>query len=119
MIFKKSEIYKQEADLSPIKDQTPKQKFELIRATYLSKDNKLSLSTLCNLASVSRSGYYSWLNSSNDSDSYLNKKEKQDKKDFGLILTAYKFKGYDKGRRGIYMRLLHMGIKMNMKKISR
>ena len=79
----------------------------------------MSLSTLCNLSGVSRSGYYSWLHNKNNEDSYLNKKEKQDKKDFDLILTAYKFKGIDKGRRGIYMRLLHMGIKMNIKKISR
>ena len=77
------------------------------------------MATLCNLAGVSRSGYYSWLKNKNDSESYLNKKEKQDQKDFYLILTAYKFKGYDKGRRGIYMRLLHTGILMNQKKISR
>lgn len=36
-----------------------------------------------------------------------------------MILEAYKFRGYDKGRRGIYMRLLHIGIRMNQKKISR
>ena len=36
-----------------------------------------------------------------------------------MILEAYNFKGYDKGRRGIHMRLLHMGILMNHKKISR
>lgn len=48
-----------------------------------------------------------------------NEKEEQDRKDFELILEAYKFKGYDKGRRGIHMRLLHMGIVMNHKKISR
>lgn len=77
------------------------------------------MASLCNLAGVSRSGYYSWLNNLNKKDSYLNKKEEQDRKDFDLILTAYKFKGYDKGRRGIYMRLLHMGTVMNIKKISR
>ena len=48
-----------------------------------------------------------------------NEKEEQDRKDFELILESYKFKGYDKGRRGIHMRLLHMGIVMNHKKISR
>ena len=36
-----------------------------------------------------------------------------------MILEAYNFKGYDKGRRGIHMLLLHMGILMNHKKISR
>lgn len=71
------------------------------------------------MAGVSRSGYYSWEKSKADSNSCLNRKEEQDQKDFDLILKAYQFKGIDKGRRGIHMRLLHMGIKMNVKKISR
>ena len=54
-----------------------------------------------------------------DPDSYLNQKEIQDQNDFDLILEAYKHRGYDKGRRGIRMRLLHLGIVMNEKKISR
>ena len=36
-----------------------------------------------------------------------------------MILEAYNFKGYDKGRCGIHMRLLHMGVLMNHKKITR
>lgn len=39
--------------------------------------------------------------------------------DFQLILDAYKFRGYDKGVKGIRMRLLHMGVRMNHKKIRR
>ena len=39
--------------------------------------------------------------------------DEQDKKDFEVILAAYTFRGYDKGVRGIYMRLLHRGIRMN------
>lgn len=39
--------------------------------------------------------------------------------DFQKILEAYQFRGYDKGVWGIYMRLLHMGIRMNHKKIRR
>ena len=46
-------------------------------------------------------------------------REANDRKDFGDILTAYRYRGYDKGVRGIYMRLLHMGIRMNKKKIRR
>ena len=49
----------------------------------------------------------------------MNKKKLQDQKDFELILEAYKYRGYDKGSRGIKMRLLHMGINMNRKKIQR
>lgn len=47
----------------------------------------------------------------------MKQKELQNQKDFDLILKAYKHRGYDKGRRGI--RLLHEGIVMNEKKISR
>ena len=35
------------------------------------------------------------------------------------MLEAYRFRGYNKGPRGIHMRLLHMGIIMNVKKIRR
>lgn len=71
------------------------------------------------MAGVSRSGYYSWLDSKNNLESYMNKKELQDQEDFKKILKAYLFRGYDKGSRGIRMRLLHMGINFNRKKIQR
>lgn len=48
-----------------------------------------------------------------------NMREQKDRADFNLIMEAYEFKGYDKGSRGIHMRLLHMGIRMNRKKIQR
>ena len=49
------------------------------------------------------------------------KKENKDKKNFEIILQAYQYRGYDKGARGIYMRLIHMDppIIMNVKKIRR
>ena len=74
---------------------------------------------MCDIAGVSRSGYYDWVSRKNDPDSYTNRKEFQDKADFDLILEAYRYKGYDKGSRGIHMRLLHTGILMNRKKIKR
>jgi transposase InsO family protein len=46
-------------------------------------------------------------------------REERDRRDFELILEAYRFRGRDKGARGIHMRLLHMGILMNIKKIRR
>ena len=49
----------------------------------------------------------------------MNTKELQDQEDFMLILEAYQFRGYDKGSRGIRMRLLHKGINFNRKKIKR
>lgn len=72
---------------------------------------------LCEIANVSRSGYYNWV----ASEENRNLKEEQDRKDFEIILIAYNYKGYNKGARGIYMRLLHMNppIIMNVKKIRR
>ncbi|MCI8545579.1 MAG: IS3 family transposase [Bacilli bacterium] len=77
----------------------------------------LTVSMLCDIAKVSRSGYYSWVKS----EDIREKKEGQDRKDFEIILEVYKYRGYDKGARGIYMRLLHMNppIIMNIKKIRR
>lgn len=75
----------------------------------------MTLKWLCFYAGVSRSGYYSWLKR----QEYISDKEIQDQKDFDLILKAYKFRGYDKGVNGIYMRLTRMGIIFNKKKIRR
>lgn len=75
----------------------------------------LNITWLCKIAGVSRSGYYNWLNKIDRRKI----KEIKDKKDFELILAAYQFRGYDKGSRGIYMRLLNSGIRMNRKKIQR
>lgn len=70
---------------------------------------------MCEIACVSRSGYYAWLNN----EERRNEREKQDRADFDVILAAYQHRGYDKGSRGIYMRLLQTGIIMNRKKIQR
>ena len=70
---------------------------------------------MCELTGVSRSGFYNWIRSA---ASRYNK-ELQDKSDFSLILEAYNYRGYAKGARGIYMRLRHKGIRMNLKKIRR
>ena len=81
------------------------------------KNSMLSVSMLCEIAHVSRSGYYNWIKS----EKIRNLKEEQDREDFEIILEAYNFRGYDKGARGIYMRLLHLDppIIMNVKKIRR
>lgn len=81
------------------------------------KNNMLSVKMLCEIANVSRSGYYNWVASEKNREL----KEEQDRKDFEIILLAYNYKGYNKGARGIYMRLLHMDppIIMNVKKIRR
>lgn len=70
---------------------------------------------MCELAGVSRSGYYNWIRSA----ATRYNKELRDKADFALILEAYNYRGYAKGARSIYMRLLHTGVRMNLKKIRR
>ena len=92
-------------------------KFQIIYEMVKSENNVLSVSMLCDIAQVSRSGYYRWVNAAEKREEL----EERDRKDFELILIAYQYRGYDKGARGIYMRLLHMNppIIMNVKKIRR
>lgn len=92
-------------------------KFEIIHETINKSNNTLSVKMLCEIAGVSRSGYYNWVNSAEKRA----EKEARDRASFELILKAYSFRGYDKGAQGIYMRLLHMDppIVMNVKKIRR
>lgn len=91
--------------------------FEIIMETLQNPDNLLSITELCEIAGVSRSGYYRYLNASVVRDA----KEARDKTDFELILAAYKYRGYNKGARSIHMRLLHLEtpVIMNIKKIRR
>ena len=90
-------------------------KYQIIYDIMSAKDNVLNVKELCRVAGVSRSGYYAWLKA----ESKRRERDNQDQKDFVLILEAYRHRGYDKGVRGIYMRLKHMGINMNQKKIRR
>ena len=90
-------------------------KFELIHKTISSGSCKIPIKELCKIAGVSRSGYYNYINSTEKKKA----KELQDQSDFNMILEAYNYRGYNKGVRSIYMRLLHYGIVMNPKKIRR
>ena len=89
--------------------------FEAIRAVLADRNNILTVKDLCELAGVSRSGYYNWVRSEKNREL----REAKDRAAFEQILEAYRFRGYAKGVRGIHMRLLHMGIRMNVKKIRR
>ena len=95
----------------------PSSKFQIIHSVLQDKRNVLSIEELCSIAGVSRSGYYNWINS----EAKRLEKEVRDRKDFELILEAYKYRGYDKGIRGIHMRLLrgNPSVRMNVKKIQR
>ena len=92
-------------------------KFEIIHEVMSQENNRLSVSMLCEIAGVSRSGYYKWIKS----EERRQKQEEKDRKDFELIVSAYNHRGYDKGARGIYMTLIHQNppIVMNVKKIRR
>lgn len=90
-------------------------KYEIIHTAVNRENNVLSISRMCEIAGVSRSGYYAW----EAAAPVREKREEADRKDFDSILEAYKFRGYAKGARGIHMRLLHVGIVMNIKKIRR
>lgn len=92
-------------------------KFEVIQKTLQEDDNRLSVSMLCGIAGVSRSGYYRWVNAAEARE----KREGKDSEDFELILKAYNQRGYSKGARGIYMCMIHWDppVIMNLKKIRR
>ena len=91
-------------------------KYKIIQETLAHNDNLLNVSVLCEIADVSRSGYYHYLST----EELRLQREKQDQEDFLLIVKAYQHRGYDKGARGIYMRLLHLEppVIMNIKRFE-
>ena len=88
--------------------------FPLIHEILSDDKNDFTVTELCLFCGVSRSGYYSWLKA----EKKLQEREKQDEKDFKLILRAYKKGGFHKGSRRIQMPLTHDNFRMNRKKIS-
>lgn len=92
-------------------------KYEVIHATLQDSSNVLNVTVLCDLAGVSRSGYYAWKQAA----PARKEREERDRTDFDMILAIYQKRGYAKGARGIYMGLLHMDppVVMNIKKIRR
>ena len=92
-------------------------KYQIIYDTMQKNNNLLNVAAMCEIAGVSRSGYYHYLST----EDQRMEREERDRQDFLLILKAYQYRGYHKGARSIYMRLLHMEppIVMNIKKIRR
>ena len=92
-------------------------KYRLIQEAICRDDNRLNISTLCRIAGVSRSGYYAWI----EAALLRQSREASDSADYALVRQAYEFRGYKKGARSIYMRLLHLEppVVMNIKKIRR
>ena len=72
---------------------TSSSKFQLIHELVSREDNVLTITELCSIARVSRSGYYNWVNSKDKRD----EQEPKDRHAFELILEAFSHRGYDKG----------------------
>ena len=66
----------------------PEVKFAIIREATRRDDNLLKISTMCQIAGVSRSGYYNWC----ASEDARQARENADRRDFDLILEAYRFR---------------------------
>jgi transposase InsO family protein len=96
---------------------SPNAKFGIIREMAGRAGNRLDIKELCRIAGVSRSGYYRWL----QAEPSRQVREERDKADFDQILIAYKYRGYDKGGRGVQMRLMRHNppVLMNIKKVYR
>ena len=98
-------------------DIPPEKKFGIIHDMTQRDNNLLSITALCGISGVSRSGYYRWC----AQEPSRCEREARDKEDFAIILEAYRHRGYAKGARSIYMQLLHQKptVIMNAKKIRR
>ena len=62
----------------------PDKKFELIREIVNKEDNVLSVTELCRIAGVSRSGYYRWGNA----EDVRRAREKGEQGGFSLVFQA-------------------------------
>lgn len=91
--------------------------FEIIQNCLNEPGNALSISEMCSIAGVSRSGFYAWTLAAPERAA----RERQDQMDFDLILAAYMSRDYSKGAKGVHMYLMHRNppVIMNLKKIRR
>lgn len=96
---------------------SPAAKYEIVYEMINRDRNLMNIKQLCEIAGISRSGYYAWLKA----EPLRREREIRDRADFEEILKAYGYRGYDKGGRGIHMRLLQHDppVRMNLKKIYR
>ena len=84
--------------------------YEIIQETLQAAGNSLSVSSLCSMAGISRSGYYAWLKAGPIREA----QEQKDREDFDLVLEAYRMRGYSKGAKGIYMALKTSSVADNL-----
>ena len=65
-------------------------KFAVIDEMLSRDNNLLRINLLCQVAGVSRSGYYRWVSQKE----YRAKQEQKDVEDFALIKEAFDYRGY-------------------------
>jgi putative transposase len=93
----------------------PSKKYEVIQELVVTKESGFNVAYLCEIAGVSRSGYYRWLN-------YAPKRAEKEKNDYEqhlVIKEIFLQKRRKAGWRTIRMNLERQGIIMNHKKIRR
>lgn len=95
----------------------PASKYALIQDVIMDPENVLTVTELCAMNGVSRSGYYSWCAQAESRA----QREARDRADFELILQAFRKARGHAGARQIQMILLHQSpsIRFNIKKIRR
>lgn len=81
-------------------------KFELIKQALEQSECTLSVSEMCRIAGVSRSGYYNWI----DSEDVRQSREAADRADFELIVETYRFREYANGTRGISVKIKNLAL---------
>ena len=69
-------------------------KYQIIYDTMQKNDNLLNVAAMCEIAGVSRSGYYHYLST----EDQRMEREEQDRQVFILILKAYQYRGYHNRR---------------------
>ncbi|WP_160726164.1 IS3 family transposase [Bacillus sp. USDA818B3_A] len=116
-LLKKIRFFRKGAEKEPITLPTD-QKFIIIRSVIQKYKLKNMVSYLCDVAGVSRSGYYNYF--SERSQKVREEKEAKDEKVKEIILKAFHYKRRKKGARQIKMTLAgQFNVKFNLKRIRR
>lgn len=92
--------------------------FKIIHSFTQRNNIKLSISQMCKLAKVSRSGYYQYKKKM--SDTRKTEKDFQDELDYKMIKEVFEDHNIEKGGRQIKMQVLRKyGVNMNLKRVYR
>ena len=91
------------------------ERFAAIQEALTDRKNILTVKEMCELAGVSRSGYYNWVRSERARET----REQKDRADFERILEAYRFRGYAKGGVSYLIpKLVDMGMELYVTEVG-